>query len=96
MRQNINLFNFERGDEVTADAVNEIILDAYQKINSLTYENVGTISTGQIIGKNLFSLMLFPNFCGKMDSRSTVASYYNLSLAKTWIKANEVLEILGG
>ena len=75
MEQNINLLNYERGDLVPASEVNVVIADAYNKVNFLTHENVGTVSTGQFIGEDVFVLMTFPNYCGKLESRDTVSPW---------------------
>jgi len=96
MKQQLNLFNYQRGDQIKAADVNDVIFDAYNKINFLVHENMNTISTGQFVGDSLYPLMTFPNYCGKMESRSTVATYYDTALAKSYLSADAVLRIIGG
>jgi len=98
MKQNISLLSYERGDQITAADVSSVIADAFNNINFLTHEDVGTLSTGQFFGQadSEITGLLFPNYCGKMEQGNTAMTYFDLGLLRVYYMTQSVLDIIGG
>lgn len=75
-QQNIQLLDYERGDEVTAAEVNALVLLVTKKLNHLTPANIRTVTTGNFIGKELKNNLALPNYSGIM-SGADVFNYIN-------------------
>ncbi len=63
MKQNAIAFDYKKGDEITIEAANLLITQAYQKFNELVDENIRSLTTGSITGDGA---KRYPNYCGWM------------------------------
>lgn len=74
MKQNVLLFDFERGDKITVSAVNAKVLLAYQKFNNLIPDNVQGLTTGQFRGETSWKSLLYPNYSGTMTYNNVLST----------------------
>ncbi len=73
-KQNVPLFDYERGQRITVDEVNSIVRNAYLKFNNLIPDNVSVLTTGQFRGEDYNKNLLYPNYCGIMSFDKTMYS----------------------
>lgn len=71
-KQNVLLFNFERGDKLSVAAFNTLALKVYQKFNNLIPADVAILTTAQFRGEIWAKNLLYPNYCGIMSSDLTM------------------------
>jgi len=79
-KQNIPLFNYERGDKITVAQVNLLIKNAYLKFNNLIPDNVKELTTAQFRGEIIDINLIYPNYCGTMSSDLTKATCDNTDI----------------
>jgi len=71
-KQNIPLFDYERGQKITVNEVNAIVLNAYLKFNNLIPDNVAILTSGQFRGETYNNDLIYPNYCGIMSVDQTM------------------------
>jgi len=73
-KQNVLLFNYDRGQKITVNEVNTIALNAYRKFNNLIPSNVKNLTSGQFRGEAWGSSLVYPNYSGIMSFNDTLTT----------------------